>query len=83
MRRLVIAGGVSLVIVVTTVLLVTFFDSGPVRLLVFIFLQYPAMFAGYVAGGEASVHAVGIVAWGLWSVVIYAALWQAAARKGR
>jgi len=72
---LVIAGGVSLVLVLTTVILVSFFDSGLTRLLAFVFLQYPAMLIGYVAGNEVGIYMLGTVAWVLWSVVIYAALW--------
>lgn len=75
MRRLMIAGGISLVLVLTTVVLMGFFDSGLARLLAFIFLQYPAMLIGYMAGNEVSIYTLGTVAWILWSVVICAAWW--------
>ncbi|MDO9557870.1 MAG: hypothetical protein Q7J82_09910 [Coriobacteriia bacterium] len=75
MRRLMIAGGISLALVLTTVVLMGFYDSGLARLLSFIFLQYPAMLIGYIADNEVSVYALGLVAWILWSVVIYAILW--------
>jgi len=66
------------VLVLTTVVLLPVIDSGPSLLLelpVFIFLQYPAMLIGYMTAGEANIYALAIVAWVLWSVIIYAALW--------
>lgn len=75
MRRLMIAGGTSLLLVSTTVVLQGFYDSALARLLAFIFLQYPAMLIGYMADNEVSIYALGLVAWILWSVVIYATLW--------
>lgn len=78
MRRLMVAGSVSAVLVLTTVALLPFIDSSPsplVGLPVFIFLQYPAMLIGYVTGGEANIYALAIVAWVLWSVIMYAASW--------
>ena len=77
MRRIAVAGGISLVLVLTPILLMSFFDTGPARLLAFIFLQYPAMLIGYVSGGEANIYAVAAVAWALWGVIMYAALWFA------
>lgn len=80
MRRVMIAGSVSAVLVLTTLALLPFIDSGPsplLRLPVFIFLQYPAMLIGYVTGGEANIYALAIVAWVLWGVIMYAALWFA------
>ena len=74
-RRVVIAGSVSLVLVVTTVVLMGVFDSVFSRMLAFVFLQYPAMLIGYVTGNEVSVYMLGVVSWILWSVVIFAALW--------
>ena len=75
MKRIVFAGGISLVLVLAPTILMSLVDTGLARLLAFIFLQFPAMLIGYVTGGEAGTYALAIVAWVLWSVIIYAALW--------
>lgn len=69
------AGGISLVLVSTTVVLMSSLDSGPFRLLAFLFLQYPALLIDLVADHEVSIYTLGTVAWILWSVVICVALW--------
>jgi len=64
-----------------------FLDSELVRLLAFVFLQYPWMLADYLAGeqvGSGAVYALGIaVAWFSWSIITYAALWSVDAMKLR
>jgi len=74
-RRIAIASGISGVLVLASILLMSAVDTGLTRLLAFIFLQYPAMLIGYVTGGEATTYALAIVAWVLWSVIMYAASW--------
>ena len=77
MRRIAIAGGISGVLVLASILLMSAVDTELSRLFAFIFLQFPAMLIGYVTGGEAGTYALAIVAWVLWSVIMYAALWFA------
>lgn len=75
MRRIVVAGGISLVLVLTPILLTSVFDSGPARVLAFIFLQLPAMFVDYVAGDQGHFWMAGVLAWVLWGLITYALLW--------
>ncbi|MDI6901701.1 MAG: hypothetical protein QMC79_08430 [Anaerosomatales bacterium] len=75
MRRIAIAGVISGALVLASILLMSAVDTGLTRLLAFVFLQFPAMLIGYVTGGEANTYALAIVAWVLWSVIMYAALW--------
>ncbi len=72
-----ISGVIGLVLVVPTIVVVRFFDSGFARLLAFVFLQYPGTLIAYLAGEPVSYYALGIVAWILWSVVAFGALWCA------
>lgn len=85
MGRLVVAAGISLALVLAPLVLISFSDSDFAGLLVFIFLQFPLMLAGYVGRDEVSVDAmfaIGIVlAWVLWSAIMYAVLWQVDAWK--
>jgi hypothetical protein len=71
----VVAGGAGLLVVLTPIALMSLADTGLARVLAFIFLQYPAMFVSWATGGRGSFWAAVVLAWILWSVVVYAVLW--------
>lgn len=74
-RRIAVAGGAGLLVVLVPIILMSLADTGLARVLAFIFLQYPAMFVSWAIGGQASFWVAGVLAWILWSLVIYAAMW--------
>jgi len=70
----VVAGGISLVLLLTPVLLINLIDAGPARLLGFIVWEIPVMFVYYVAGEQAPFWMGGVLAWVLWGLITYALL---------
>lgn len=75
-------GGISLVLVLTPILLMSLADAGLARLLAFIFLEFPAMFVDYVAGDQGRFWMTGVLAWILWGSITYALLWLIDVRAG-
>lgn len=69
------AGGISLVLVLTPILLMGLLDTGPARLLAFIFLEFPAMLVDYVVGDQGHFWMTGVLAWVVWGLITYALLW--------
>jgi hypothetical protein len=81
-KRIVVAGGAGLLVVLIPIILMSLADTGLARVLAFTFLQYPAMLVSWATGGQASFWAAGALAWVLWSVVIYTVLWLVHRRVG-
>lgn len=77
-----VAGGVSLVLVLTPALLMSFSDTGLARLLAFIFLQFPAMLVDFVAGDRGHFWMAAVLAWVLWGLITYAFLWMVDVHAG-
>jgi len=81
LRRLFLAGGISLMLVLTTWILMIYFDSDFSRMLAFIFVQFPAMLVSNIFAlvdvGSAWVITYVlsfVVAWMIWTGIAYAIL---------